>query len=638
VDEREKKQKKHFNFSTRNLIPAAPCRHDRGTFFCLIFAYAAFLMFAKLLSVAAWANKYENYSFLLDHLSAISGFLANLTLIFTVFAALRLSLELVRRNFASVTTAFQETQEAEEKISDELSDEINEISGRRAAALIRVCELSIRVLNAVYGTVFAFLLFRFALLSWTRYSPLLFYRHYQKETFEYSLVSLFIVSAGALASFSVSTLFKSQKRLKTVSCAPALHNMFQALGGMSLCAAFAVASVKYAKVDLTLIADCFLVVGCVYCVGGMLRVFVSDMLFGDLTGAFSYGPLLYLPEGFRLFDRNKSWEDRTGLSFKFTWCAGYALRLIPVMVLFGSALVLVSTSLYVVEPYQEALLYRLGKLGADSVKTSGLHFKLPWPIDRVDIYDVSRARNLQIGYAPSDSRDYLWISQHGGEEYSLLLDNGNELIAVNLRVSYTISDLLGYVTRYASPESLLSSKVYEMMMKKTMSSDLNTVLSVDRKRLSDELTADLSEYADELGMGVHVNEVMIANIHPAVDVAEVYQEVVSAAIRKETLIMTAAGDAERAINESLQQSSSAVSAAAARRAEKTALASKDMTVYEGEFFAYGLSPACYRFLKTTDKYQAAIKRGRVYVFAPGTLSEDPDRYLVTNGLSQILVR
>jgi membrane protease subunit HflK len=358
------------------------------------------------------------------------------------------------------------------------------------------------------------------------------------------------------------------------------------------------------------------------------------MLFGDMTGTFSYGPLLYLPEGFALFDRNKSREARTGLSFKFTWFAGYALRLIPCMVLSGSALALAFTSLYVVEPYQEALLYRMGKLDADSVKTSGLHFKLPWPIDRVDIYDVARTRSLQIGYVPSDSRDYLWISRHGGEEYSLLLGNGNELIAVNLRVSYKISDLRDYVTRFASPENLLSSKVYEMMMKKTMSSDLDTILSVNRKRLSDELTAKLSEYSDALRLGVRINEVISASIHPAVDVAEIYQEVVSAASKKETSIIKALGNAEKAINASLQQSSRAMLAAKARQVEKTVLASKNMMVYESEFFAYGLSPACYRFLKTTDKYQAVIKGRRIYVFTPGA-AENADRYLITNGLYPI---
>jgi regulator of protease activity HflC (stomatin/prohibitin superfamily) len=413
--------------------------------------------------------------------------------------------------------------------------------------------------------------------------------------------------------------------------------MFQAFGGMALCAAVTIALIKYAGADITLIAGCFLTLACAYCIAGLLRVFVHDMLSGDMTNTFLYGPLLYLPERFKLFDRNKSLEERIGLSFKFAWCAGYALKLIPCMALCGVALVMFFTSVYVVEPYQEAQLYRFGRLGADSVKVAGLHFKLPWPIDRVDIYDVSRAKDLQIGYAPSNSRDYLWISRHGGEEYSLLLDNGNELIAINLRVSYTISDLRNYVTRHASPESLLSSKIYEMMMRKTMSSDLNTVLSVNRKRLSEELTASLSEYADALRLGVHINGVMIASIHPAVDVAEVYQEVVSAAIKKETLISAALGDAEKTVNKSLQQSSGTVLAATARQAEKTALASKDMMVYEGRFFAYGLSPACYRFLKTTDKYQAAIKRSRVYVFSPGA-SENTRRDFITNGHFSILAK
>jgi membrane protease subunit HflK len=305
------------------------------------------------------------------------------------------------------------------------------------------------------------------------------------------------------------------------------------------------------------------------------------------------------------------------------------------MALFGGGMSLFFTSLYVVEPHQEALLYRLGTLDADSVKQPGLHFKLPWPMDRVDIYDVSRVRNMQIGYIPSTSRDYLWNSQHGGEEYALLLGNGSEMIAVNMRVSYRILDLRGYVTRYADPEGLLSSKVYEMMMQKTMSSDLNTMLSVDRKGLSEDLTEELSEYAS--GLGFYINEVVIESIHPPIDLADVYHGVVGASIQKETLIAQAETDAEKTRNGALQEKERATLTAMARQTERVSLAWRDMAVYENAFLAYGVSPECYELRKTTDAYQRVIQKGRIYVFSPDA-AKSAHRYLITNGLSPILMK
>ncbi|MDR2137425.1 MAG: hypothetical protein LBO68_03970, partial [Synergistaceae bacterium] len=420
-----------------------------------------------------------------------------------------------------------------------------------------------------------------------------------------------------------------------ISCAPALHNMFQTFCGISLCAAAAIALKQWGNKDLTLVAEWLVTGGCVYFAAGLLRGAGRDMLRGDMTGTFSYEPLFCLPEHMKLFDRSVSWEERTGLSFKSTWCVKYTLRLIPWMTLSGGGMLLLFTSLYVIEPHQEALLYRLGALGADSVKRPGLHFKLPWPIDRADIYDVSRVRNMQIGYIPSASRDYLWNSEHGGEEYALLLGNGSEMIAVNMRVSYRIFDLRGYVTRYADPEGLLSSKVYEMMMQKTLSSDLNTMLSVDRKGLSMELTEELSEYASQLGL--YVNEVIIESIHPPIDLAAVYHGVVGASIQKETLIAQAEADAEKTRNGALQEKERSILAATARQTERVSWAWRDMAVYENAFLAWAVSPECYELRKTTDAYRRVIRGGRLYVFSPGA-AKNARQYLITNGLIPNLIQ
>jgi membrane protease subunit HflK len=593
-------------------VPPASCGHDAGAFCCLAAAYGLFWALTKLLYSLAWANNYENYSFLFDHLSVISRFLSEIVLALAIFASLRLAMDFACRKFS----AARETEE--------------EGVGCRSALLAGFCAFSIRGLGYAYGATISLLLFRFARLTWAHYSPFLFYRHYRSEVFRYSFATFFIVSGVGVAALVLAGLFK--KRLKAVSCAPALHNMFQTFCGVSLCAATAIAVKSGGSADLTLAAECLITAGCVYFAVGLLRGLGRDMLRGDMTAAFSCGPLFRLPDRMKFFDGSVSWEERTGLSFKSLWCVSYALRLAPDMMLTGGGVLLLFTSMYTIEPHQEALLYRLGTLRADSVRSPGLHFKLPWPADRVQIYDVARVRNMQIGYIPSTNRDYLWNSEHGGEEHTLLLGNGNEMIAVNIRVSYRVSDLYDYATRYADPEGLLSSGVYKMMMQKTMSSDLNTMLSVDRKGLSEELAAKLSEYVEAIRLGLHVNEVVIENIHPPIDLADVYHGVVGASIQKETLISRAEADAERTLNGALQRKESAVLSATARRIERTAQAHRDMAIYENAFLAWESSPECYKLRKATDTYRRVIQGGHLYVFSPDAM-KDMRRYLIMNGLA-----
>ena len=587
------------------MFVSSASEHDVRTFCCFVPVYGMFFALSKFLSALAWTNNYENYSFLLDHMSVISGFLSNIALILGIFAALRLALDFAYRKISAMNAVCATDAEHDGAKDDLLR--------RRAGGLAGFCAFSIHTLNLACTIVIAFRLFLFARLSWAHYSPLLFYRHYRNEPFQYSPSVFFIVAGLGVLAFALAGLFRRQRQLKAISCAPTLHNMFQAFCGVSVCAAAAIALKQWGGKDFTSIAEWAITGVCATFAAGLLRGVGRDMLRGDITAAFSYEPLFCLPEHMKLFDKNASWEERTGLSFKSTWCAGYALRLIPLMALSGGGMLLLFTSLYVIEPHQEALLYRLGVLDADSVKQPGLHFKLPWPIDRVDIHDVSRVKNMQIGYIPSASRDYLWNSTHGGEEYALLLGNGSEMIAVNMRVSYRIFDLHGYVTRHADPEGLLSSKVYEMMMQKTMSSDLNTMLSVDSKGMSEELTEELSEYASILGL--YVNEVTIESIHPPIDLAYVYHCVVGASIQKETLIAQAEADAEKTQNGALQKKEQAILAAAARQTERISLAQRDMEVYENAFLACEVSPECYKLRKTTDTHQRIIQERRLYVFS-----------------------
>ena len=97
------------------------------------------------------------------------------------------------------------------------------------------------------------------------------------------------------------------------------------------------------------------------------------------------------------------------------------------------------TGIITVEPHQQGALYRFGK--CESILEPGLHITLPWPLDKVDVYDTGKIRETVVGYDSNRKSDILWSESHGGTEYKLLLGEGNELVSVNVRVQYKIDDL-----------------------------------------------------------------------------------------------------------------------------------------------------------------------------------------------------
>ena len=309
---------------------------------------------------------------------------------------------------------------------------------------------------------------------------------------------------------------------------------------------------------------------------------------------------------------------RARFSLKSIWSIRYALSLLPGIFLAIGAVLVLSTSLFVVQPGEQAALYRFGTITKDSIMDPGLHFKLPWPIDKVDFYDVDNITTVRIGYENPTGVDYLWTMSHGGEEYPLLTGNGNELVAVNIKLAYKINDLYSYVNTATDPESVLSAAAYESIMRRTVNTTLDAFLSVDRASLSGDLKSELCEFSESFGLGVEVVDVIIENIHPPVEVADVYQAVITASVDKETLITSARGEYIELINYAEYFKEEIINDALRKQSESIGAATGEMAYYYAAMEAYKVNPECFKLTKYIDVQEKRIAGTRVYYFSPKT--------------------
>ena len=328
-------------------------------------------------------------------------------------------------------------------------------------------------------------------------------------------------------------------------------------------------------------------------------------------------------------------EEHTGLSVKSLWSIRYAAGVLPAAVLALLAVLFVSTCFYKVEPYQQAVVYRLGKLSGDTVVGAGLHVKLPWPVDKAEIYNVSQVREVSVGYEDPTSVDNLWTQSHAGKEYKLLLGDGNELVSVNMKITFVIDDLYRYVTAYSAPESVLTAKAYELMMQRTISSDLGTVLSVDRSSLADELRGELNAFCASAGFGLHVNQVLLESIHPPIDVADVYQGVVSAAVQKNTLITNAEATAAEKLAAAEQEANTAVIGARASQTARVSEVQAETDAFLAAARAYTAHPDAVTLSKYLDTFETVVTGRKVYVFIG---SADPSDVVLNFGGANVVTQ
>jgi membrane protease subunit HflK len=149
---------------------------------------------------------------------------------------------------------------------------------------------------------------------------------------------------------------------------------------------------------------------------------------------------------------------------------------------------------------------------------------------------------LTVGHEGEEEggpEDVLWARQHAANEYTLLLGNGRDLITIDAQVQFRITDPKAWRYHTQNPAQALSAIAYRAVMRNTVSKTLADALSENMVSLTRRMHAQVQEEADALGLGVQVLSFTVGGMHPPVAVAGDYQAVVSAALRKVTMVADA---------------------------------------------------------------------------------------------------
>ena len=275
-----------------------------------------------------------------------------------------------------------------------------------------------------------------------------------------------------------------------------------------------------------------------------------------------------------------------GFEVSGTWFYQLVQRSVfPLAVL--TVIVLIALSaVVIVDVDEEAYVERFGALVQAEGETlgSGLHLKWPWPIDRVVRQRVEMVRTLVVGSehgegGPDDhghhdhTKAILWGEKHdfnpemlmivahprGAEsedfgasstrtgEYRRARSVAVSLLMISLEIQYRIKNLRDYQYRYHEPERALESIAYQDLSNLAASVSSMELMGCGREDFGRRMQERLQRRCDELGLGIQLRYVALQEAHPPADsqVAETFQNVVAAEIRKKAAISSANGQSDR---------------------------------------------------------------------------------------------
>ena len=314
-------------------------------------------------------------------------------------------------------------------------------------------------------------------------------------------------------------------------------------------------------------------------------------------------------------------EENTGITMRSLWSMRFIKMILPYTVIFGCLILWISTGLIQIESHQQGAVYRFGQLREKPLEP-GIHLTLPWPMDRVGVYDTDTVKKITVGYRSTEAGDNTWTGNHGNSEYKLLLGSGDEVISINLRLEYRISNLVDYLRTSASPDKLLEAKAYELVIDHTISSDLETLLAVDRSAFAADFFEDLTRTLEPYHAGIEVVSVVLESIHPPVEIASVYQGVVSAEIQAQRLLYEAEGKAAVTLADAQAAYDSSVSLATSAQYSQVAQARADVAEFMASVSADQNYSNTYRYYKYMTALKSAYGNVRLIIVGDGVDSSN----------------
>ncbi len=330
-----------------------------------------------------------------------------------------------------------------------------------------------------------------------------------------------------------------------------------------------------------------------------------------------------------------------GFKVSETWFYQWLERSFASLVLLQVGVLLLSSTVIIIGPHEQATLERFGRLPeARGVLGPGLHFKLPWPLERARRISTGEVRSFNIGFVPDPEleadRTLLWTRPHYREESNLLVasreqveDSSNpdaavpvNLLTASIPVQFHITNIVNWAYLHAEPEVLLERLGTREVAHYLVSVDMLEIMATGRKEAAVELRKRIQEQADRHQLGVEILLVGLQDIHPPMQVAEAYEAVIGATQERERRIHDARAYAAERVPLASAEAVRLVAEARGAREAKLLQAAGQAGQFTNRLAAFRSSPAVYQKRAYLEAVVNGTRTARKYLLTGENLQQD----------------
>ena len=210
---------------------------------------------------------------------------------------------------------------------------------------------------------------------------------------------------------------------------------------------------------------------------------------------------------------------------------GKKVGMILLVALIAIALIVtVATSFYTVDDKQQAVVTTFGKV--TDITDAGLHFKLPFGIQRVQTVDVNVYQKIELGYSTEGENSY-----KVNENESTMITGDYNIVNVDFFVEYKISNPEKYLYSSNDPEMILRNLIQSQVRNVVGSTSVDAVLTDGKENIQMQVKDLVTQILQEYDIGLTLVDVRIQDSEPpTMDVIEAFKAVETAKQEAETVV------------------------------------------------------------------------------------------------------
>lgn len=271
------------------------------------------------------------------------------------------------------------------------------------------------------------------------------------------------------------------------------------------------------------------------------------------------------------------------------------------------AIVAVATSWYTVDESEQAVVITFGQAD-ELVYDSGLHFKLPWPVQKVEVLS-KETFSLTFGY--NENPDGTLTTVNGDAK---MITGDENIVLTDLVVQWKISDPKKYLFNSEDPKNMLHSATSSAIRSVIGSSKIDAALT-DGKADIEASTRDLLvSLVEKYDIGITVLGVKLQDVElPNSDVRAAFTAVTDAREMKNTKTNEAEKYKNQKLSEAEGEKDAIISRAIGEKTARIAEAQGETAVFNELYAQYALNKSITRERLVIETLEEVLPNAQIYI-------------------------